>query len=40
VITEFDDDYAPGVDRVEVKINWDSVTGDKIFTRLRVEITP
>jgi uncharacterized repeat protein (TIGR02543 family) len=40
VISETDDFYAPGVDRVEVKINWDLVTGDKIFTRLRVEIVP
>lgn len=40
IITETDDHYGTGVDRVEVKINKDLLPGDKIFTRLRVEITP
>lgn len=40
IISETDDHYGTGVDRVEVKINWGLVSGDEIFTRLRVEITP
>jgi hypothetical protein len=40
VITETDDYYGPGVDRVEVKLNWDLAADEKIFTRVRVEIAP
>ncbi|MFU8847710.1 MAG: DUF6288 domain-containing protein [Opitutales bacterium] len=40
IITETDDYYGPGIDRVEVKLNWDLVTDNRIFSRLRVEIQP
>lgn len=38
VINEYDDDYAAGVDRVEVIIPRALATGDKLFARLRVDI--
>jgi hypothetical protein len=40
VITETDDGYATGVDRVEVKLHWNLASEDKMFTRLKVTIDP
>jgi hypothetical protein len=40
VITPFIDDYAAGIDRVEVKIRRTLGAGGKLFARLNVEVTP
>jgi hypothetical protein len=40
VITPFNDDYAPGIDRVEVKIRRTLELGGKLFARLNVVVTP
>lgn len=40
ITTETDDYYGPGVDRVDVRINWDMFAGNSGFVRLHVDITP
>jgi Invasin, domain 3 len=40
VITPFNDAYAAGIDRVEVKIRRTLAVGGKLFARLNVEVTP
>lgn len=40
VMTETPDGFGPGIDRVEVRIDWDLFTGDQAFVRLQVDITP
>lgn len=40
IITPYNDDYAAGIDRVEVKIRRTLAVGGKLFTRLNVVVTP
>ena len=38
IISETDDHYGPGVDRVKVRIDWDLATENRLFVRLLAEI--